>query len=323
MTSEARGQLERLLGFLDQDPENAPLLRDAAQAALAADDPATAARLYGRLRDQGELTDADSNFWAIAAMRSGDPESAAQTFGGLLHQRPGDSALTFNLAWARALAKDFDGALAALDAGTVDALPQAAQLEVQLLHQAGAFEQAIDRARAHLVRHGDYPPLLAAMSVLAMDVEDETLARQCAEKAGAQPDAMTTLGLLALGDQEPSRARTLLQQSLAANAHSPRAWIGLGLAELAEGYNRQAAEHLDRGAGQFGDHLLDRRADDGRQLHAERRTFEQVLRAAQRQQIGCGEGSGDIRRVGGVGHGVHIGLWPHKTAAGSGDQRSG
>jgi len=254
---EADGQdrLERLLGYLEHDPANAPLLRDAAQAALDADDPERAKELCARLRDAGGLTDADSNLWAIAAMRSGEPEKAAETFAGLLEGQPGDPALGFNLAWALALSGDAAGARRALEPAIVEALPQAALLEVQLMHQAGAFEEAAARAQEHLRRHGDYPPLLAALSVLALDIEDEALARQCAERAGGHPDALATLALLALGEQETERAREMFERSLAINAHSPRAWIGLGLAELMRGDSNAAAGHLDRGAGMFADHL--------------------------------------------------------------------
>ncbi len=253
--SKAKQRLDRLLGYIEHDPDNAMLLRDAAQAALDADELSQAKALFGHLRDLGTITDADSNLWAIAAMRSGDPEHAAETFAGLLEQQPDNTALKFNLAWARALAKDMDGARAVLDAETVDALPQAAQLELQLMHEAGEFDEAAERAKTLLERHPDYPPLLAAVSVLAMDIEDEALARECAEKAGNHPDAITTLATLTLGDQEPEKARAMFEQSLAINAHSPRAWVGLGLTDMIEGRNAEAGRHIDKGAEMFGTHL--------------------------------------------------------------------
>lgn len=247
--------LERLLGFLEYDPGNARLLREAAQAALTAGALDRANELFARLKQTGELAAADSNDWAIAAMRGGNSHFAAATFAGLLEAEPENLALKFNLAWARALAKDEAGALDLLDDALAEALPQAAQLQVHLLHAAGKFEHAIDRARVHLVRHGDYPPLLAAASVLALDVEDEVLARECAEKAGGHPDALTTLGTLALGDADPARARAMFEQSLAINEQSPRAWVGLGLTHLVEGHGQEAGEKIDKGAEMFSDHL--------------------------------------------------------------------
>ncbi|WEK48461.1 MAG: tetratricopeptide repeat protein [Candidatus Andeanibacterium colombiense] len=255
MQAEAQERLERLLSYLDQDPENVPLLRDVAQAAMAAAAMDQAKALYGRLKQLGELSEADSNDWAIAAMRSGEPKLAAATFAGLLETAPGDQALKFNLAWARSLAGDEEGARSLLDEELVDALPQAAQLEVHLLHAAGKFDEAAERAKAHLARHGDYSPLLAATSVLALDIEDEVLARECAERAGAHPDALTTLATLTLGDADPDRARALFERSLTINAQSPRAWVGLGLTDLVAGKSVEAGEKIDRGAELFGDHL--------------------------------------------------------------------
>ena len=188
-------------------------------------------------------------------VRSGEPEAAAETFAGLLQHNPGDPAVRFNLAWALALAKDTAGAREVLDEATVEALPQAAALEVRLMHAAGEFEQAAERAKAHLARHGDYPPLCAALSVLALDLEDEALARRCAEQAAGHPDALTTLAMLALGEHEEDRARGMFESALALDPQSPRAWIGLGLAELERGESALAAGHLDRGAELFGNHL--------------------------------------------------------------------
>lgn len=251
----ARERLEQLLSYLEHDPDNAMLLRDAAQAALDAAELQQAQDLFARLRNLGALTDADSNLWAIAAMRAGEPAKAAETFAGLLEQKPHDPALRFNLAWARAMAGDTAGARELLEESLMQALPQAAQLDIHLLHSAGEFEAAAERARIHLQRHGDYQPLLAAVSVLALDVEDEALARQCAERAGGHPDAITTLATLALADQGADRAKSMFEQALAINDQSPRAWVGLGLAELSAGNGAQAGLHLDKGAGIFGDHL--------------------------------------------------------------------
>ena len=252
---DRRERLARLAGYLAQDPHNPALLRDAAQAALAAGEPQRAAEWLAVLETMGRADVADRNLLGIAWMRGGQPDRAAQRFADLLSATPGDPALRFNLAWARALAKDFAGARDLLDGDLTAALPQAALLEVQLMHDAGEFDAAADKARGHVARHPDYAPLLAAVSVLALDVEDEELARHCATRAGAHPDALTTLGTLTLGDMDHAAARALFERALAVNDHAPRAWIGLGLSHLAAGDGAQAGTLLDKGAELFGDHL--------------------------------------------------------------------
>ena len=250
-----RETLDRLLGFLDQDPLNPSLLRDAAQAALAAHEPGMTVNLLSRLEQADTLAPADRNLLAIAWMQGGDPAQAARIFEQLLTAAPEDAGLRFNLAWARALAKDHAGAAGLLDEATTRTLPQAAMLEVQLLHDSGAFDEALARARQHLAVHADYPPLLAAISVLAVDMEDEELARQCAERADGHPDALAVLGTLALAEQAHETARPLFERALAANPDAPRAWIGLGLSDLASGDHGAGAAALDKGAELFGDHL--------------------------------------------------------------------
>ena len=253
--NEHDNRLERLTGYLAQDPHNAALLRDTADAAMAAGDFARVGTLIATLEAIGQATVADHNTAALAMMHGGHAGDAAARFAALLADHPDDPALRFNGAWARAAAGDYAGAQALLNATLTAALPQAAMLEVQLLHQAGEFDTAAERARAHVARHPDYAPLMAAVSVLALDVEDEELARHCAQRGGAHPDALTTLGTLTLGDMDHAGAQALFERALAAQPESPRALIGLGLAHLAAGQGAEAAPMLDKGAELFGDHL--------------------------------------------------------------------
>jgi tetratricopeptide (TPR) repeat protein len=127
-------------------------------------------------------------------------------------------------------------------------------LEVQLLHELGDFDRAAEAARHHVAAFPDHEGLAAAVSVLALDIEDLDLARACALKAANHPDALTTLATLALGQSQLGEAEKLFERALSANDHLPRAWIGLGLARLVEKDGRAAAD-IDRGAQLFGDHI--------------------------------------------------------------------
>ena len=248
-------RLKTLLGFVEEDPDNVNLLRDAVDCALLSGEKQQAGLLIDKLKELGEWSDQDENGRAITLMQSGDTEQAVELFEGLRAGRPDDLTLAFNLAWARALGKDFEGARTELTEEMTVALPQAALLDIQLLHDAGEFEAAADKAHSYIKQHGDYEPLLAAVSVLALDIEDRDLARQCAAKSADHPDGLTSLATLTLEDGDPAKAQDMFKRALSIQDQSPRAWIGLGLSRMAQGDHEQAAELLEKGAELFGSHL--------------------------------------------------------------------
>jgi tetratricopeptide (TPR) repeat protein len=253
--AETDSRADRLLTLLAADPDNLSLIADAADAALAERRPAEAAELMARYAAAAPLPPREAGLAGLAALQLGRFEAAAAQFGSLTEIGVDDPAVRFNLAWSRAMLKDHAGALALIDEPLARELPQAAMLKVQLLHEQGAFDEAASCARDYIERHPDHRGLMAAVSVLALDVEDEALAARCAGKAGDHPDALTTLGTLALGEERATEALDIFERALARNANVPRAWVGLGLAKLLSGQPESAAADIDRGAEMFGDHL--------------------------------------------------------------------
>jgi tetratricopeptide (TPR) repeat protein len=164
-------------------------------------------------------------------------------------------ALRFNRSWSLAMIGQKDAALALLDEANTMIIPAAAMLRVQLLHERGEFDAAADFARSMLDLHGDDEGFAAAVSVLAIDIEDEELARRCADKGGNHPDALASRAALSLGDGHVEAAFANFDAALAIRQHHPRAWIGRGLARLARHDSAAAASDIDRGAEQFGDHI--------------------------------------------------------------------
>jgi tetratricopeptide (TPR) repeat protein len=254
-SNKSSGRLERLMGYLASDETNLSLLSDAAEAALHEHKPEMARELLQRYAGLSPLGERETNIAGLAALRLGAFEDAAAHFGALVAAHPDDPSLRFNQAWTLAMLKQFEPALALLDAATARALPQGAMLQVQLMHELGQFDEATLIAREHIALFPEHPGLLAAVSVLAVDVEDMDLARACASKAGDHPDALTTLGILALGEARDDDAAVMFGRALAANASSPRAWIGKGLVELTRGAPGEAALHIERGAVMFDSHI--------------------------------------------------------------------
>jgi Tfp pilus assembly protein PilF len=248
-------RLKTMLGYLDADPQNVALLADAAEAALDAREPDIAGDLLERRAGIIPPSPREFNLAGLAALQRRDFDSAAEAFTTLFDGGADDAGIRFNLAWARANQKDFAAALEVLDDASARALAQAAMLRVQLMHELADFDGAGEAARAYVELFPDHTGLMAAVSVLALDIEDEALAAACAAKAGDHPDALTTLGTLALGNDHAVDARAMFERALEQNPGVPRAWIGLGLARMMTGDNAAAPADLDRGAEMFGTHL--------------------------------------------------------------------
>lgn len=296
--SDAEARLEALLGFLDQDRDNLALACDAAEAALAADRTALAREILARFDAAGTLDARARNIAGLAAMRGGDQRAAQRQFEALVGASPEDGAARFNLAWSRALDEDYVGARAALGNGPHSELPQAAMLDLQLHHHLGEFDEAGDKLTGYLERFPDYAPLQAAASVLALDMDRGDLARACAERGGAHPDALATLGALELGEQRLDVARELFIRALDGRPQNPRANIGLGLVELAGGNSARALSYLDRGADQFGDHLGSWLAAGwGHLLAGDPKTARARFETALAQDASFGEAQGSLATI--------------------------
>lgn len=255
MNDQLTDQLKSLTQFLETDPDNPALLADVAQAALAANQCELAQVTLERLDAVEPLTGSMANLAGIAAMRAGDQRSAQRWFAVAQEEHPDDEGLRFNQAWSLALSGEFERSSELLTDTLTVKLPQAAMLDMQIAHELGRFGDAESKMNDYIAKHPDYAPLQAAVSVLAMDVDRPDLAREAATKAGAHPDALTTLGSLNLGEHELDEAQAQFERALAMRRRNPRAEIGLGLVSLARQDYSDAAAAIDRGAEQFVDHL--------------------------------------------------------------------
>jgi tetratricopeptide (TPR) repeat protein len=253
--TEAASRYQRLAAFLEQDPANARLIADTVEAAIDAGAFAAARALIAALPDQSRLPPEFAHLDGVAAMGAADWSAAVVRFDALIASGADAPPVRFNYAWSLTKLRQFDAALGALDAATVAALPQAAALAVQLRHQRGDMAAAEREARAAIARFPEHAALNAAVSTLAIDIEDRDLAARCAHVAGDHPEALATAATLALGDEQLDEAARLFDQALDRNPGLPRAWIGRGLTRLLGPDKMAAAADIDRGAELFDTHL--------------------------------------------------------------------
>lgn len=254
MNQHPKNRLDMLLGFLGQDPDNPNLLADAIEAAFAASDLGQARNLVDRLGDLRPGSFEAGYFSATLAMIERDFERACDLLDPLVDAGAPPNA-RFNLAWSKAMVGVKDRALELLDADTTSTIPAAAMLRTQLLHEGERFEEAMEFGKSALALFPDDAGLNSALATLALDLEDNDLARACSARGGDHPEALAVSGMLEMLDGDPGTALATFERSLAIRQHNPRAWIGLGLAKLAGQDAPGAASDLDRGAQQFGDQI--------------------------------------------------------------------
>jgi len=249
-----KSRLSRLQTYLAADPDNLALLADTCEEALNAGAHELAETLAGRLDLLAPDSERTLHLAGLTAMYRRDFGTAVDRFTRLaaLADTP---PVRFNLAWSLAMHGSKQSAVEWLDGQTVETIPAAAMLHMQLLHEAGHYEAAMLAGRSALTRFPDDVGLLSAMATLALDLEDIELARQCVGKAGNHPESLAAQGVIALADGDPIQALAAFDRATTIRSVNPRAWIGKGLALLTQRDPVAAADAMDRGAEQFGDHI--------------------------------------------------------------------
>jgi tetratricopeptide (TPR) repeat protein len=247
-------KLDRLLGFLEIDPDNRQIIADAATEAFAQGRLEVASDLLDRNAQLAPLPPELQNLKGLIALRRGQFDEAADVFGALRATND-EPATRFNLAWAKAMLADYEGASSLLDERTMAAIPRAAVLKVHALHHLQQLDEALACGASLAEFHPQHQALFGALALVAVDADDMGLARTYAERAGATHEGLSTLGMLQLNDNQVDVALDLFGKALAVDANSPRALLGEGLALLVKGEAAGSAARLDRAAAIFADHL--------------------------------------------------------------------
>jgi len=259
MTSQtpisAGSRAARLIGYLEQDPGNLGLIDAAAQAAYDEGDLSTAAALLSRHAAMEPLPAALRNLEGLVRLRSGRIDEAVDIFSSLLAQSGDAPELRFNLAWCEALRGDFAAVDRLIDETVAAAAPRAAALKVEALHHLGRLEDGLAFGLGFAEQFADDRDLAAAIALVALDLEETELARQYAARADGAGEALSTLGVLALGEGDTTQALTAFDQALAARPDSARALLGKGLALMQAGETAEGSRLVEQGAERFGDHL--------------------------------------------------------------------
>lgn len=244
-------QLERYLGYLKTDPHNIQLLNAAADIAYQENDLGQAKALA----EQAIVLDGSNaqarSILALSLMAQGEVAQAREMLDELISSGHDSHSLRYNLAYCLALEKDFESSIELLtDAEEQYAnFPQMVHLKVQVLHHLAELESAIDLAKRVSDQHDDDKILHGLLSSLYIDDMAFDLAKHHAEKVLAggsgNPDAYTSLGTLALSEQDSSKALNYFAQAIQLKRNNGRAWLGKAMSQMLKNQHHDALLSFD------------------------------------------------------------------------------
>jgi tetratricopeptide (TPR) repeat protein len=252
--------LSRLLEFLELDPGNLALRRDAIEKAFGADRLDLADELIGAglaaHPDEPTLL-ALSGLVHLQAQRYADAEHA---FAGALARGIEAAEVSYNLACALFMQRRYSEALDLLQAPAVaQAVQAAALLRIRCLHHLVRAEEAMAGCRTLLQltpQDAETNGLLALMLYESGRLE---LAREhvrvALEQDSKQLEALLALASMQADAQEYVAARVSLNTLLQAHPQCGRGWLQWALIELSHMKLELAKQYIERAAAYLPGHI--------------------------------------------------------------------
>lgn len=261
MNTALEDRLKRLLGFLQADPDNYPLICEAGDLCLQLGDIVQARPLLEKaLAMQPDDLGATYRM-AVLLFREKDWNSSLALTQKILAAGQPHAAVRYQHALTLVWLGKFDEAeplLAALleeQAGFTD-LPH---LYIRTLHYLVKLDEAVEFANAHLHKHPEDAVARGMLSLLYLDQEkyaeaDET-AKLALNGAPNNLDALIAAGSTALALEHEEEAKDLFVHATEVSPHNGRAWLGLGLSGMLEGNFTEAETQLEKAVEYSPEHL--------------------------------------------------------------------
>lgn len=245
-------RLTRLLGYHAQDPQNTTLLTDIAAMQLALGQFAEARRSAQQIIAIDAERPEGHALFGLAAAAEQDNAAAAESLGRALQLGDESPAVLYYHAHTLSMLSRFAEARDSAEraAQFVEQYPFAPALYVRVLHYLGELEAAIAYGESLQAQGIVAPRINGMLSTLYIDIEDFEKARDSSRAAIGEnaddPDALTTAGLLALGDLDAELAIADFHRVLRAQPQNGRALLGIGLSQLLAGDMVAATETIEQ-----------------------------------------------------------------------------
>jgi tetratricopeptide (TPR) repeat protein len=242
--------IQRLLGYLADDPDNLAMRADIFQAALEGGAFDEAQRQVAWVLGRNPVSHAWRHRLAMLDIARGELDEAALLLQGLIDEGQDDPAIAYNRAhvdFARGALEQAVARLEPLVQAHGAALPQAAGLLVGCLHRLGRAGDAVEVFRRQVAANSPASAYGAA-ALAALDASEVALAMRWAERAlvldAQQHEAVVTKGTLLVGQGDVAGAMVLLAGARERHPRDGRTWSAIGTAELMAGRLAAARQAL-------------------------------------------------------------------------------
>lgn len=256
-----RNRLDRLLSFIEADPDNLNLLADAADVALACGDLEAARSSVVRGL---ELQPGDPFFslrLSSVALAEGNFDEALALTGQLIAAGYEEAPVRYNHAYALVCLRRFAEArpfLLALQSEQA-LLALVGRLLVRTHHYLGEVEEAIAVAVSCLQAEPQNGEMAGMLSLLYVDADEMEQARVWAERALALApesiDALLAASTVTLAGEDTDAARSFAHRALAVQPRNGRVWSNLGLADMLDFDFAAARENLTQAVHYMPEHI--------------------------------------------------------------------
>lgn len=261
MNDSRQTKLIRLLGFLNSDPDNYPLLCEAGDLALELGDLAIARPL---LEKALELNPADLSVMyrmAVLLFIEKNFEESLQLTQAILNLGEQHPSVLHRHALSLVQLGRFEEAAPIFARLTteLETFPDVPHQYIRALHYTGDLEQATAFARAHLDANADDAVTKGMLSLLYIDQEDFKQAEKFAtETLAVEPNNMDALlagGAAAIAFENHQSAKPLFEQATKISPLSGRAWMGLGVTSMLDNDLASARKHFETTVKVIPEHL--------------------------------------------------------------------